>query len=263
MPEDNFLSEQDVRSIVALVGEAAGSTDALPVRKRKLMDGLCELIDVDAWVWVQSRIDPKTGEANAVTMMHGGLSDEEVAMVFEASYDHRDPPPENQPFMKLLTEHQHVTRRREQVVDDDTWYGCEHMKRYREPAGLDDFIYSLFKLDGGEVFSGVGLHRRQGRPPFTARETRMAHVVIAEIRWLHYAGLPEHQGKDVPKLTPRLRTVLGLLLEAKPKQTIAHLLDLSPNTVNGYMRDIYRHFKVSTHAELLRHFMAGDGGDGQ
>lgn len=37
-------------------------------------------------------------------------------------------------------------------------------------------------------------------------------------------------------------------------------MSLSPNTVNGYIRNIFRTLDVHSHAELLARFYNGDGG---
>ena len=62
-------------------------------------------------------------------------------------------------------------------------------------------------------------------------------------------------------LSPRLRTVLGLMMDGQTAKRIAFHLELSEHTVRGYVQDIYRHFGVNGRAELMRRFMVGDGRD--
>jgi hypothetical protein len=45
------LGEDDVRSMIRLVGEVAALEGEHAVKKRYLMDGLCVLIDAEIWLW--------------------------------------------------------------------------------------------------------------------------------------------------------------------------------------------------------------------
>ncbi len=82
-----------------------------------------------------------------------------------------------------------------------------------------------------------GSHRLRGRPAFTARQRRIAHIVLSEVDWLHYAELPPDRGRAVPALSPRQRVVMVLLLlEGRSRDEIARLLHISPHTVPGRLR---------------------------
>ena len=65
----------------------------------------------------------------------------------------------------------------------------------------------------------------------------------------------------MPRLTPRARVVLNMLLDGRSRKGIAGHLGIRENTVAGYQKDIYRHFQVNSHAALMRRFQTGDGGD--
>ena len=53
------------------------------------------------------------------------------------------------------------------------------------------------------------------------------------------------------ELSPRLRETLDCLLDGASEKQIAKRLELSPHTVHGYVKLIYRHFKVKSRAQLL------------
>ena len=53
------------------------------------------------------------------------------------------------------------------------------------------------------------------------------------------------------QLSPRLRETLDCLLDGATEKQIAKKLELSPHTVHGYVKLIYRHFKVKSRAQLL------------
>jgi DNA-binding NarL/FixJ family response regulator len=68
-------------------------------------------------------------------------------------------------------------------------------------------------------------------------------------------------GRSVVALSPRLRQTLTRLLEGKREKEVAGELGLSPTTVHGYVRALYRHFGVSSRAELSAHFLGLGGGE--
>ena len=59
---------------------------------------------------------------------------------------------------------------------------------------------------------------------------------------------PEDRAKE---LSPRLRETLDCLLAGSSEKGIAQELRLSPHTVHGYVKLIYRHFQVKSRAQLL------------
>ena len=59
---------------------------------------------------------------------------------------------------------------------------------------------------------------------------------------------PDERAKE---LSPRLRETLDCLLSGASEKGIAKQLTLSPHTVHGYVKLIYRHFKVKSRAQVL------------
>jgi DNA-binding CsgD family transcriptional regulator len=59
---------------------------------------------------------------------------------------------------------------------------------------------------------------------------------------------PDERAKQ---LSPRLRETLQCLLDGNSEKSIATRLSLSPHTVHGYVKLIYRHFQVKSRAQLL------------
>jgi DNA-binding CsgD family transcriptional regulator len=53
------------------------------------------------------------------------------------------------------------------------------------------------------------------------------------------------------ELSPRLNETLQCLLDGASEKKIAEQLKLSPHTVHGYVKLIYRHFQVKSRAQLL------------
>jgi DNA-binding CsgD family transcriptional regulator len=62
---------------------------------------------------------------------------------------------------------------------------------------------------------------------------------------------PVQGGAPIPSMAPRLNQTLELLLAGDSEKQIAGKLHLSPHTVHGYVKSVYRRFNVCTRAELL------------
>lgn len=261
LTSDNvILGERDVRAVVRLLGEVAITNGGPAAKRRRLMEGLSGLIGADGWVWTLNQVDLEHEIPISVNLLHGGLADRQVAAWAESSQEHVVPLPENAPLTELVLAGRHFTRSRDQLVPDDAWYHNPTVRAYRLDVGLDHFLYSIYPLEP-RLISAIGFYRHRGRPPFTPRQRRIAHIVTSEVKWLHYAGLPEDKGRSVPELSPRLRAVLVLMLEGHDRKRIASLLGISPHTAADHMKAIYRHFDVPSQLALIRRFTVGDRGD--
>lgn len=95
-------------------------------------------------------------------------------------------------------------------------------------------------------------------------ETRIARAVRASTTRAggeHGASPGQSGGASIVALSPRLRQTLARLLEGKREKEVAGELGLSPTTVHDYVRALYRHFGVSSRAELSAHFLGLGGGE--
>ncbi len=257
MSASEGLAEHDVRAMVGLLADIAVLDGPLAAKKHALMLGLQKLIDADGWLWSLTRVDVATRTPICVGLMHHGLTEQQLTGWLEASQT-SCPPPEDAPLFELFKTGRHFTRTRQQLVSDQQWYTHPAVTRHRLQTGIDHFVYSVYPLDEPDICSAIGLFRHCGRPPFTARDARVAHIVLSEVQWLHYAQLPGDRGRRVPELSPRQRVVLIMLVEAHDKDEIARLLHISPHTVKDHIKAIYDHFGVCSQLELIRRFRFGD-----
>ncbi len=260
MDSSQGLAEEDIREIVRLLSDIAIMEGGLADKKHALMSGLQKLINADGWLWSVTKVDVKTRTPISVGLMHSGLNEEQLTGWLEASQS-SCPPPEDAPMFELTRTRKHFTRTRQQVVSDDHWYSHPAVIRHRLRQGIEHFLYSVYPLDIEEdFFSAIGIFRFCGREPFSDRESRIAHILLSEVEWLHYAEVPSESGRKVPQLTPRQRVVLIMLIEAHDKDDIARLLHISPHTVKDHIKAIYEHFQVTSQLELIRRFRFGDSG---
>ncbi len=253
---EDAIGAKDVCSIARLLGDIAQLSDPLDQKRRPLIAGLAELIEADAWLWTLGRVDPKRKIPMQLEMLFDGLTDPQLAALLDSPSDTTISSPCDQPLAALVAQGEHFVRTRQQLVDDDVWYNNANTKTYFLRHGIDQCMYAITPLEG-EGFSGIGFFRRTGRPAFTEQQRQIVEVVTSEVRWLYESSLTERMGSAVAKLTPRLRSVLPLLLDGYLCKEIAKLFHLSPHTVKGYIRDIYRHFDVKSQLSLIRYFQGG------
>lgn len=244
--------------MVRLLGEVIAAPGEHREKRKLLMDGLCGLIGAEAWLWGIGQHQPNNVPVY-VDIARGGLDDGRFARLL-AAIDH----PEMQKFMSPMSRDleatgAHLTRSRQQMDPQNTFSGSAAEKAWLS-ADIGPVLVSIRPASGGG-FSSIGMYRSAAQPMFSEREARLAHIVLTEVPWLHDQGWPQERGQSALALFPRLRTILNLLVEGWSRKQIAAQLNLSLNTIHGYVKEIYRHFGVHSQAELLARLARGDGGD--
>ncbi|MFT3991565.1 MAG: helix-turn-helix domain-containing protein [Luteolibacter sp.] len=241
-----------------LLGNIISASGDDRTKRRKLMAGLCEILNAQSWIWCMCELDPDK-PPSFIGLEHGGWDEERFTRFIEAM---------NHPDMEYITraasqEQQekgiHLTRTRRQM-DPDLLLEKSPALAFWERANVGSIITSQRPMQGGGI-SGIGLYRHLHLPQFTERDTRIAHIVLSEIPWLHFNAFPDQATRDITRLYPRHRTVLNLLCEGWPRKKIATYLKISENTVHGYTKEVFRHFSVHSQSELIARFTKGDGGD--
>ena len=256
LSEETSISEVELRAIVKLLGDVAVVEGGLEVKRRCLMQGLNDLIESDGWLWTIGLVDVNSDAPMNFDHLYAGITNQQVAAMLNSPSDTADPSPDDKYLAALVGEGKHFTRTRQQMVGEDEWYASNNVRTYRLNHGLDNCMYSITPLDGGG-FTGVGFFRKVGREEFSERQRRIAHVVTTEVRWLVESDLPVEYGGKLSALTPRLRTVFTLLVDGYGCDEIAELLSLSPHTIKGYMKEVYKHFEVRSQIKLIRLIKTG------
>jgi len=248
-----------VRAIVRLLSEVAADQGQVNRKREILMEGLCRLIDAQAWLWAAA--PSLIPGQQPVYFYHqlGGLQPEQLPAYLKA-VEHPDTGEMTLPFaLELQNEKTHLTRRRQQIIPDERFSASPASKLWEE-AGLGPLILSFRPLDRGAM-SSVGIYRHLDKPQFTQRESKIVHILLTEVDWLHVEGLPVEESRSLPALAPRCRMVFTQLLHGRSRKQIAADLGLSVHTVNDYVKVLFSHFGVRSTPELLARFRMGDGRD--
>ena len=254
-----FLTENDLRSIVTLLGEVCSDPGGHADKKRLLLDGICRLVDAQAWVWgLFVQLTP--GEfPSYILHLHSGFDEENLASYFQA-LAHPDSLRFTAPMARLIEEKRsHVTRFRQQFGIEQEYLGSDNQRAWNA-AGIDPGILSCRPIDP-TTLSTVAIYRRIGGPAFTERESRIVHILLSEVPWLHEQGWSAERASTIPALTPRYCTVLNFLVHGRSRKDIAAHLGITPSTADSYVKDVFRHFHVHSQAALIARFLNGDGGD--
>jgi DNA-binding CsgD family transcriptional regulator len=253
------LHEKDVRDMVRLVGEVAALPGGHAGKKRFLMEGLAKLIDADAWCWALSCQREPSKPQVYVSLLSGGFSDESLVKVLEA-IEHPDMiPVASKFFLEVEREKTHLTRLRFQITDRMQFMHSGAHAAWKA-ANVGPTILSLRPVDERSS-SVIALYRHYDREEFSPRHSRMAHIILSEVPWLHEQGWPEDRGVHVPSLSRRQRLALNLLILGRSRKQIADSMEISVNTVQGYAKDVYRFFNINSQAELMSRFLQGNGKD--
>jgi len=259
MSESFHLSSDDARSIVRLLGDAAVAPGGLVAQRQCLMDGLCDLVEAECWVWTTAcKFEP--GELPLYAgFLKGGFTEEKFARYLEAC-EHPDIAFLNEALTREFREKKiHLTRLREQI-DVENRFPSSGAYPVWCAAGIAQVIMSMRPgVDGSQT--AIGLYRGPARAPFIARESRIAHIVLTEVPWLYETTVPAPMEPTVARLSPRQRITLNLLLEGQDRDQIATHLELSRHTVDGYVKDVFRFFDVHSQPALIARFQHSDGGD--
>jgi DNA-binding CsgD family transcriptional regulator len=245
--------------MVRLVGEVVAVPGGHAEKKRFLMEGLCQLVGADAWVWGLSCQREPAKPQIYVSFVRGGFTEQTFVKLLEA-LEHPDMIRLAAPFfLELQEKNTHLTRSRHQISDPHDLLTSPAMEVWKA-ANIGPVILSQRPLDATSA-STMALYRAHGKPEFDAREVRIAHIVLTEVPWLHEQGWPQDRGISIPHLSRRQRLTLNLLTLGQSRKQIAENMKISVHTAQGYIKDVYKILQVTSQTELMNRFYQGNGSD--
>jgi len=253
------LSSLDARSIVRLLGEVCALPDDHSVKKNHLMEGLCDLVDADYWLWaLAAELEPGKFPVY-VGFLSGRFSERELAEFLQIQ-THPEMIHWTIPLATAMRDSARLVTRNVQDQFDYQAFITSESGQLWTAAGIEPRCIAFRPSQEGSA-TGIGLYRKTGRPLFTERESRIMHILLAEVPWLHEMGWPADRCAKIPTLSRRCWLVHEMLFQGYRRRQIAGHLGLSVHTVNGYVKEIYNHLSVRSQAELIARFQKGDGGD--
>jgi DNA-binding CsgD family transcriptional regulator len=214
------LASIDICILVYLLGEAVSPDDSIQNKRESLVGALCEWLGGDAWIWMLAdiRVD---NEMEVIDSLHRGF-DGTTGTILPGKVALANP------------------RRNP---------GIPSCVLLRHDGGSNHTIFQgRLRSDGHHA--SVGIFRKAERKGFTRRELRLGRIILDEVRWLYEEENPV-TGSSYG-LPPRQKTVMDLLLQGWDRKRIAEHLKISPNTLAGHIKEIYRRLGVRSLAALVR-----------
>jgi DNA-binding CsgD family transcriptional regulator len=260
MGDTKQWGKNDVAAMLRLVAGLHEPRSTVTTRRRTLLEGICALVGaIGGVLWVG--IDPSLPAPTDVSAVAVGFSPEVSERLLGGSLD-GDP---HDPALRKLIRRSRprgagstLTHTRRQLVDDRRWYASAHVAQIRKLAGIDDSIYSVHVLAPGRAAALCVAKPYGDRRLFSDAARQLVDLLHHECAWLYRDQTSDSEVDGLP-LSPRARQTLRKLLAGRGEKQIAGEMRLSINTVHHYVKAIYRHFGVSSRAELLARWMDREG----
>lgn len=257
MSKSASLRLGDVRRALRLVGECRDLGYDPGRWAPHMFAGLCRLVGARAGNGGEVRLSGPGGPAAGTAYFDAGLEPQERALYLEFLSTHglgKHPLADGfAPWREAGRQPGRVdARTRRQIVPDREWYASVCYNDYHRAIRIDHCLASPLQLGGDGSFNSIILHRSVGEADFSERQRRLLHLFHAELGRLIGSVLVRPGDPAGPgALPPRVREALGRLLEGESEKQVAAGMGLSVPTVHQYVTALYRHYRVSSRAELL------------
>ncbi len=258
----NFASSIDPADIAAMLKWLMIASDdqkklPLAARQRKLLEGMSELVEAAAWVWLAGiaggELQP---EPVVVTILDGGWASEEERLEFFRAIGHSAQELVNGIFGETSRwPKEPLTCSSEECLAVPRWRPNAKCSTWVD-AGFEHVLVSVCTLDA-RSYSGAVFYRRLREPPFGERERSIVHAMFQQVDWMHRSVIKAAALVSTTDISSREREVLMRLLAGESRQTIATTLHLSLHTVADHLKQIYRKLGVKTRAGLMAKFIQG------
>jgi DNA-binding CsgD family transcriptional regulator len=243
----------DVRAVFRLIGECRDLGRDPIAWRRHSFEGLGRLLGARAAVGGEHRRPDPRGLFEFIQPIEVGLTPTHLAIYGEFLRAGGPNHPAILPSMDRLTARPQ-TLVRKQLIDEPAFHRSGTAELFRM-AELGDVVQSIVKFGVSGSVNVISLHRSHGERAFSARERRLIHLFHDEAGPLIGPTLSAAWNPVLGRLTPRVRQTLECLLEGDSEKQVAARLGLSRPTVHQYVTALYRHFGVSSRAELLARFI--------
>lgn len=148
-----------------------------------------------------------------------------------------------------------LTRSRQEYIPDREW---ERMPFVNETLRPDEMVEGLVSRTptgvAGQLILCALTHTDRDRP-FPRVAARVVHRVQETLAGHYGRALWFSTQPNVADLSVRPREVLDCLLDGDGEKQVALRLGIHSATVHDHVKRLYRHFGVSSRAELLAYFL--------
>jgi DNA-binding CsgD family transcriptional regulator len=258
------ISREDVSDVIRLVREVCDRWDDPRAWREHLLNGACRLLNGNVGMIVADAGAGRTHFGRPTVISVVGLPPAQRSLVPKAfsQYENRAFEDCSRQLMPGLSNlHAQLSRQgwvtacRDQVTDMAAYRAAPMYQEFRRQIDCDDYVVSMRIVDVPRRPEAINIDRPHGAPHFGPREVELLKLLHDEIAPLIGVRLTteEHLSRD--GLSKRLSETLSILLEGRSEKEVASALALSARTVHDYVTMLYKHFRVSSRAELLAYFI--------
>jgi DNA-binding CsgD family transcriptional regulator len=256
MSKSARLRAQDWRALLRVVGECRELGDDSNLWRAHLLATVCGLVDADLGLCPEMGGFARHKPADLGVVLWGAPPGYSPAVRDEVHARISGNPAQYEAvfaYFERLAASDGVCHSRQTLMADRDWYRSTSYEAVHRLLGVDHALWCFRSLPGyrGDQFGGLLLKRAIGRRDFTARDRAIVYELQAAVTAQIGGPLARFAEPSPRELAPRVRQVLACLLEGDGDKQVAVRLYLSQSTVNQYTKIIFRHFHVSSRAELL------------
>lgn len=258
------LSAQDVSRVIRLVRETCDRWDDPAAWRECLLTGACSLLDGHVGMMIADYSPTEFAFGRPVVMSVVGVPPALLPLVpraisqFESrGYEDcsRDVMPGMTTLKRRLDQQGWVTMACDEVASASEYHASQSYMSFRRQIGCDDYVVSVRIVDMPRRPEAISIDRPRSASRFGPREVELLKLLHDEIAPLIGVRLATEDQLCRDGLSRRLNETLTLLLDGRSEKEVASALSLSVRTVHDYVTMLYKHFDVSSRAELLAYFI--------
>jgi DNA-binding CsgD family transcriptional regulator len=258
------LSLNDISGVIRLVREVCDRWDDPRSWREHFLRGACTLLNGTVGMMLGDHDGRRGAFGDLAILSSVGVPEPMRPLVGPAiariaHRDYADVSANVLPGLDTLWDHMQrqgwVTTMRAQLTDAAADHAAPHYRDFRRRLDCDDYVVSIRVVDLPRRPEAISIDRPHGAPPFGPREVTLLKLLHDEIAPLIGVRLATEDHLSRDGLSKRLRETLSLLLDGLSEKQVAASLGLGARTVHEYVTMIYKHFDVSSRAELLAYFV--------
>ena len=161
----------------------------------------------------------------------------------------------------LLMGGKSMVYRENDVFSEEERVETECYKRFSQAEAFHHSVHILPALDG-KVLAKISFYRRKGQPDFVYDDIFLLdmfkeHLALRisryyEDRVRQHEKLSIHECEERFRLTARETTILGMLMQGLPNETICSQLTITNNTLKKHILNIYKKLSIRNRTQLFK-----------
>ena len=250
------MAKMDERiSKLLLLATRIGSTGISIAQMREdILSQIANWVDAQFGFWAWGRGMPLDSSIAPVAAIPVGLTAQKWAGMQETALSEDTVRLMNAPVRELLRSSPHVTASRSTFWSDQQWSSDPFVERVLHPMGIDNWLVSVHYF-ASDTWTSLTFFRALGKSDFSVDDLRLAELAIGSIAWMQPQVSESIPPATFVDLSPRLRSVMMLLLDGQSRKQIAAGMGLTLHIVNDHCKEIYTRFQVNSATELAALFL--------